>query len=366
MSKTKNFLIILISSILMIVVIELFYNFFFRENFSGEKLDRKSFYKDYSYKELDKSLPSRHELNGGNCVTRGLLTKTGKMNWHPRFGANDNQVNIECINNLFTKRTINVVFFGGSSMFNNEAPNYLTSIDYYTFKDNFENYRSINLANSGARMSNNLGSFVEHVFKIKNIDHIIFLDGVNEFTGVQLGANPTHDTYWAQGVEARINKPELLLIEKFIGKSIFFEIILKKIFNYKSIRDRSNVKFATKENIKLAAEDYTYRKKIIQIMCVDLSINCHFILQPAIFFDKKQLSFSYEIKQYYKKFFKENLQLYSYGYEKIKNQNFDIIDFSEIFNDKKDIYIDAVHFNKKGSEILGQEILKLLKKDKHN
>ena len=143
MSKVKNFLLIFISSIVMIVIIDLIYNFFFRENFSGEKIDQVSFYKKYSNKELDKLLPKRHEFNGGECVVRGLLTKTGKMNWHPRFGANDNEVNIECINNLFSKKTTNVVFYGGSSMFNDEAPNYLTSIDYYAFKDDFENYRSI-------------------------------------------------------------------------------------------------------------------------------------------------------------------------------------------------------------------------------
>ena len=48
-------------------------------------------------------------------------------------------------------------------MANNETPNFLTSIEYYAFKDNFDKYRSINLANSGARMSNNLGSFIEHI-----------------------------------------------------------------------------------------------------------------------------------------------------------------------------------------------------------
>ncbi len=366
MSKVKNFLLIFISSIVMIVIIDLIYNFFFRENFSGEKIDQVSFYKKYSNKELDKLLPKRHEFNGGECVVRGLLTKTGKMNWHPRFGANDNEVNIECINNLFSKKTTNVVFYGGSSMFNDEAPNYLTSIDYYAFKDDFENYRSINLANSGARMSNNLASFIEYIPKIENLDHVVFLDGINEFTGVQLGSDPTYDTYWAQGIEARINKPELILIEKLITKSIFIEMILKKIFNYQSIRDKSNIKFATKKNIHLAADDYTYRKKITQIICSELSINCHFILQPAIFFDETEMSFSDEIKDYYKKLFQENLYLYSYGYEIIKSQNKDVIDFSKIFNNENDIFIDSVHFNKKGSKILGEKIFEFLQKNSSN
>jgi hypothetical protein len=366
MNGKKNLLLAIFSSILTIILIEIIYNTFFRDSTLGSKLDRSAIYSKYSAEELDKTKAVRHKFNGGECVKRGFLTKTKKMNWHPRYGANDNDVNIACINNLFSKKTINVIFYGGSAMFNDEAPNYLTSIDYYAFKDDFENYRSINLANSGARMSNNLASFIEYIPKIENLDHIVFLDGVNEFTGVQLGSDPTYDTYWAQGIEARINKPELIIIEKLITKSIFFEMILKKIFNYQSIRDKSNVKFATKKNIHLAADDYTYRKKITQIICSELYINCHFILQPAIFFDETEMSFSDEIKNYYKKLFQENLYLYSYGYEIIKSQNNDVIDFSKIFNNENDIFIDSVHFNKKGSKILGEKIFEFLQKNSSN
>ena len=360
MIKFKNILTILFSVVLGILIVELIYNFFFRDNVIASRLDKSSMYINYTNEEIDKSLPIRHKFNGGECVKRGLMTKTKKMNWHPRYGANDNQVNIECINKLFSKKTINVIFFGGSAMQNDEAPNYLTSIDYYAFKDNFETYRSINLANSGARMSNNLASFIEHVPKIENVNHIIFLDGVNEFSGVQLGSNPTYDTYWAQGVKARINNPQIIILEKLISKSLFFELIFIKIFKYKSIRDKSNVRFATKKNIEIAAEDYSYRKKIIQIFCDELSINCHFLLQPAIFFDDTEKSYSIEIKKYYQKLFAENLHLFKYGYEKIKDKNKDAIDFSKIFNGINDIFIDGVHFNKNGSKIIGENIFKII------
>ena len=360
MIKSKNILTVFISIILGILIVELIYNFLFRENIMGSKLDKSSVYINYTDEEMDKSLPIRHKFNGGECVKRGLMTKTKKMNWHPRYGANDNEINIECINKLFSKKTINVIFFGGSAMQNDEAPNYLTSIDYYAFKDNFDTFRSINLANSGARMSNNLASFIEHVPKIKNVDYIIFLDGMNEFAGVQLGSNPTYDTYWAQGVKARINNPEIIVIEKLISKSIFFEFLLTKVFKYKSIRDKSNAKFATKKNIEIAAEDYNYRKQIIQIFCNELSINCYFLLQPAIFFDETGKSYSSEIKKYYQKLFSKNLNLFGYGYEKIKAKNDDIIDFSKIFNGINDVFIDSVHFNKVGSKIMGQNILKII------
>ena len=304
----KNTLTVIISIIFTIILIELVYNFAFRDDLLTEKLDKISAYKNYSANEMDNSLPARHKFNGGECVERGLMTRTRKMNWHPRFGANDNKININCINNLFKKDTINIVFFGGSSMFNHEAPNYLTSIGYYALKDNFDKYRSVNLANSGARMSNNLSSFIEHVPKLNNVNHVVFFDGINEFTGVQLGSNPTYDTYWAQGVKARINSPEVILLEKLISKSLFFEIFFKHVLNYKSIRDKSNVKFATNENIELAAKDYTYRKKIIQIFCKELMINCLFILQPGIFFDETKKSYPKEVGDYYENLFGENHQ----------------------------------------------------------
>lgn len=364
MNIIKNFLIIFFSSILTIILIEFIYNSFFRVNVIGDKLDRVTFYEKYQNQELDRSLPIRHKFNGGECVKRGLLTKKGRMNWHPRIGANDNDVDIACINKLFTSKTTNVVFFGGSSMFNYEAPNYLTSIEYYAFGDKFEKYRSINLANSGARMSNNLSSFIEHIPKINNVDYVIFMDGVNDFTGVQLGANPTYNTYWAQGVKQRINSPQVVILEKIIEKSIFFEFLFKYAFGYKSIRDKSNVRFAVENEIEIAAADYTYRKKIIEILCKSFSIKCIFTLQPAIFFDETGESFDDKIYEYYQKnLFEENLNLYSIGYEKIKLENSNIIDLSELFNGKENVFIDASHFNKDGSKILGEKFYQILQEN---
>ena len=343
-----------------IMIIEIFYNFLLRDNIIGDKLDKKSFYQSYSEQELDRSLPIRHVNNGGECIKRGLMTKSKKMNWHPRYGANDNQIDIKCVNKLFSTHTTNIIFFGGSAMQNDEAPNYLTSIDYFAFKDNFDSFRSINLSNSGARMSNNLASFIEYVPKIENVDHVVFFDGMNEFAAVQLGSNPLYDTYWAQGVEARINNPEIIIIEKIISKSIVFEILLSKIFGYRSIRDKSNIEFANKNNIQIAAEDYNYRKNILEIFCNELEIKCHFFLQPSIFFDETKKSFTVEIENYYEKLFSKNSDFFKYGYEIIKSKNNNVIDFSKIFNGFDNIFIDSVHFNKKGSQIIGENIFKII------
>ena len=40
-----------------------------------------------------------------------------------------------------------------------------------------ENFRSVNFAESEARLSNSLSMFIEYISKINNINLIIFLDG---------------------------------------------------------------------------------------------------------------------------------------------------------------------------------------------
>jgi len=40
------------------------------------------------------------------------------MNWHPRYGANDNQVNIECINKLFSNSDYSNLIFSSGLKFN--------------------------------------------------------------------------------------------------------------------------------------------------------------------------------------------------------------------------------------------------------
>ena len=145
-----------------------------------------------------------------------------------------------------------------------------------------------------------------------------------------------------------------------ISKSIFFEILFTKVFNYKSIRDKSNSKLASKKNIQVAASDYNYRKKIVEVLCKDLLIKCHFLIQPSIYFDTSKKSYSTKIKKYYQKVFDKNLNLFSYGYNIIISENKNIIDFSNIVDGIDDIFIDSVHFNKKGSKIIGENIFKII------
>ncbi len=56
-------------------------------------------YKEYSIEELDLSIPFRHKNHGGECIKPRFFKK---MQWHPRFGFNDKNINFDCIEELFS------------------------------------------------------------------------------------------------------------------------------------------------------------------------------------------------------------------------------------------------------------------------
>ena len=181
-------------------------------------------YNIYSDEQLDADLKFRHEFHGGECIQLGLASS--KLNWNPRFGYQDKKVDIDCINKLFSSKTKNIIFFGGSVMANAETPNYLSSIEYFAFKDNINEYRSINLGESGARISNHLSMFLEYVPKIKNIDALFFLDGINEFNSIKYNGDPKDDFFWAAGVNKRVHNPLSFFSDLLIDRSKMLEIIL--------------------------------------------------------------------------------------------------------------------------------------------
>jgi hypothetical protein len=72
---------------------------------------------------------------------------------------------------------------GGSGMANYESPNYLTSIENYIFL-NDDRFRSINLAEGGARLSNELSIFVENIPKLKKKPDLIIFFSFSTFFGI--------------------------------------------------------------------------------------------------------------------------------------------------------------------------------------
>lgn len=323
---------------------------------------KSDLYKEYSIEELDLSIPFRHKNHGGECI-KPRFTK--RMQWHPRFGYNDKNINFDCVEQLFTEGKTNVIFMGGSAMANYETPNFLTSIEHYIFK-NSDEFRSINLAESGARLSNELSIFIEYVPKMKiKPDIIIFFDGFNEFNGVRYNGEPDDDIYWAAGVKRRVHEPHKFYLDVVIERSHLLKFLLHGILGFSSARIPSDE--IAKSKIIESARDYVYRKTILNNLCSIYKIKCIYVLQPVFVLSKNLIGRTdQQISKWISKYFKNEEMTYKIGYAEILNLDRSIkYNLTNIFDNQSNIYFDNVHTNKYGSEIIGKELRKILDVEKN-
>jgi hypothetical protein len=80
----------------------------------------------YSNEELRTDLPHFTERQGADCIT----IQTG-LHWDPRFGFASKILNKDCARQLFAAHRKSIVLLGGSAMEDNQAPNYLTTLDSF-------------------------------------------------------------------------------------------------------------------------------------------------------------------------------------------------------------------------------------------
>ena len=280
-------------------------------------------FSEYSKAELDKSLSFIHPKNGDRCIT---LRKG--FNWNQWWGFNARVLNLDCAEEFFSHETFNIVFLGGSTMNNAQAPNHLTTLDYMATK-NINGVKSINLAESGARHMNMSVKFQRQVIQLKP-DLVIFFDGFNEFNSIIYGGNPDDDYYWTIAGKYRIHKPYRLYIDKAIEISKFLELTLIHTGFYSSARNIRNVKYNTKL-IHKGADTYLKDKKITSALCNQFSIKCLFIIQPQIF--TSTLDEHLDIISRYENDFPRAKEMRISGYNRILKECADCIDFSEALNE---------------------------------
>jgi len=304
---------------------------------SGDKRSRD--YSDYLPKELDKSLPFIADKNGQKCIELNL-----GFNWNQWWGFVNRDLDLECAKRHFLDDTFNVVFMGGSAMFNREAPNFHTTIDYLAIND-LKKVRSINLAESGARHMNMSVRFQREVTKLKP-DLVIFFDGYNEFNSISYGGSPEDDFYWTASGKNRMLKPYRLYIDKAIELSSFLELALIHTSLYKSSRNVSNI-LLTEVEIEKSALTYLNDKKVTQKLCKAFEINCVFVIQPHIY--GSEIDEHKDIILRHSKKIPHNEMVIKNGYKIILEGCNDCVDFSEGLNNVKKTFIDPVHFSKKGS-----------------
>jgi len=355
MNTLKNTALVFFSIILSIVLLEFSLRLVKVELPLNRDHLSSPLFLDYTKEELDNKKMARHPNHGGNCVKKSSIKK---MQWNPRFGWNDNDVNIDCINTLFNEGKKNIVFMGGSAMANYSL-NYLTTIENYLFL-NDNQFRSINLAESGARLSNELAIFVEYIPKLKKKpDLIVFFDGYNEFNSVRYGGNPIDDFYWSVGVKYRVHSPFKYYMIVLAERYEIFRLVYNKILGLSSSRIQPN--FIDNKKIIEAANHYTYSKSVLKNLCDVYKIDYIFVLQPVFVLSKNLNSkIDIKIKKWHDKYFKNDEKVYRIGYSEIIKSNNDIRNLTNIFDNNSGIYFDGVHTNKVGAKIIGKNLRKII------
>ena len=353
MRISKEFILLISSIFIVFLFLELTLRYL-EVNLPSKDYDSE-LYQNYSKQEIDDSLLFRHPNYGGECIKR---KKSKKMLWHPRFGYRNKDLDIDCVNSLFEKDKINIVFMGGSAMANYETPNYLTSIENYMFEED-EKFRSINLAESGARLSNELSIFLEYIPKFKNKpDFVIFFDGYNEFLSIRYNGNPDNDFYWTAGGNRRIHKPFMY----------YFDLISEKSYLIKFIRQEISKIFSKNKSDELqvskiieSADEYIYRMKILEKLCNVYDTKCIFVLQPIfVLTDGLNGKSDKQIKEWHEVNFKNDKKIYEMGYNRIIESSNKIYDLRSILDRKSGTYFDYVHSNKTGSKIIGVALKNIL------
>ncbi len=370
--------IITFISIFLFLILDIFLNHYFFKNNKKNiyKFDYKNFNKYYSLSELNKDEVFRHEYHGNTCTNRGNFKKINGVSWNENFGPKDKNYDYECILKLFSSNKKNILFFGGSAMDNIETPNYLTSIEYYLFKENLDKYRSINFSEGGSTLTHNLFHMIEifHEFKNKSstnslkirIDKIVFMQGYNDFLSIIYNGNPLESFYWTTVIDNKVHNAAIYYFDKFLRNTYFSRIIFNYLLKETKLAEHlSSIRIYEKKDIldkkiEVAANNFIFRKNLIYQLCKLYNIECYVFLQPNMWNSKNIYGERIDIiKKFFDKRFLINEYIFQKGYQIIlKDEN--VISLVNIFDNKKDIFIDDVHFDKYGSELIAEKMKKYI------
>jgi hypothetical protein len=314
----------------------------------------------YSSDEMDKTKPLQLARQGGNC-TKYRLDKDRiyyNFHWNPWWGYSGKLLDPDCAKKLFARHPIKVVLLGGSSMDNAEAPNYLTRIDYLAFGGD-DRIASINLAESGARLSNNLARFIHEAIDLKP-DVAVFLAGFNEFLSISYGGQSGYDYHWTAGVSRRMEEPNSVLLERLasisrLTRELFIHTRFANPAALKKVRGPSS---SPVKDVEIYLRD----REVLQTLCRHYAIECVFILQPTAFIAGPADKSAARAVSLYEKFFPYDTRLYRDGYELLRKSFCDnCVDASTLFDDVQDGYFDVAHFTKNGgaklAKLIHQQVL---------
>ena len=309
------------------------------------RLKDEAYHSLYSPQELQTTSLPRQQ-----CVHM----RSDSLHWDARFGFAAKVLDKACAKKLFKSDKNKVVLLGGSTMDSALAPNYQTTIDHYAFGGD-EKIVSINLAESGARLSNMLARFLYEVIELRpNV--AVFLVGLNEFKSIRYGGLPNDDFYWTTGVSRRIHQPMMFFLDKVVEVSKLAQLILIQTGIYRTTRLAG-----PKVDLNLVDQDVDYyfrTQDYIAVLCKGYSIRCIFILQPTPLVQKHLDDRTRLIVQHHLKYFPQDQEIFMRGYSLLKagRSEGQLLDPSALFDDFPNAYFDVDHFTKVGNALLGKYI----------
>lgn len=312
---------------------------------------RNAIYSTYSSAEMDKSSNLYLKEQGQECVRRD---PSSQFSYHPYYGFNTAHLDAACARKLLSGNR-SVVFLGGSVMQNSHSFNYHTTIDSAVHAGIGSKIISLNLAESGARSTNELIRLFLEVIDL-NPQVVVFLDGFNEFNSIRHGGHPSEDFYWAAGVRQRVHSPFFFLFDWTIDKSQLLQLIFLRTGLLESPRAPKHA--PSREQIIEAADLYVQNVGKITKVCESYSIHCLFFLQPHLFSKNEPSSLEQNLRKdvlhHYPKV-DETLQI---GYDYIRAQRGkQVVDLSNALDGVSDtVYFDMVHPSKIGNSRIGDLI----------
>jgi hypothetical protein len=304
--------------------------------------------------EKRRDLPMYLPRQGGECVRED----NSRLHWNERFGFRSKTLDKRCIRTLFGSGKVRVVMLGGSTMANNGAANYLTTLDYYAFGQH-EDIVSINLAEPGARLWNMVARFMEEVTDLKP-DVVLFLNGGNEFAA-SLGGQPGDDVHWTMGARKRVEAPVMSLLDRALNQSRLAQVTLIGTGIFPSSRHIPN-----SIDLRLVDEDVAYylrARESAEALCAHYQVKCLFILQPLAILEDAPTGNLGEIVQEDVKYFPHDREIFSRGYQlirKVPGEHY--LDASQLLENLPDAYIAAAHLSKVGNAALGKFFNSAVKK----
>lgn len=291
--------------------------------------------------------------------------------------------------------TINIGFFGGSTMFgigsesdNETIPSLVAKL--LNQKNSKLNFEIFNFGVNGYNNSQEILYFLE-IYKKYDFDFVFFYDFVNEsiHTSHNEALKPgylrsdnflTPITQWESIVKFLKTHNNAYLFIDLVNNKSFSVKIFRKFLSYFNFLNKTGFDIPKQTELDIKETDkysnydflisrviniYKRNMEIIYSISQIEKINTYFILQPSLY-TKKNLSDFENNSIYNSESFEWRRSIESRIYNEAKNIEYPykVYDFTSIFdNFSSTIYIDDHHISKKGSQIVSEKLAKIILND---